>query len=366
MYNIFWRCAIVIGVLCSSLSAASVSLIEHDNGEMTVTGIYGDLEVTDQLLCDIIRSPEFQRLQGVYQYGPWQYIASPTPYTRWEHSLGVFQLTVMYGGTYYEQIAALLHDISHTIFSHVGGWIYHSDYRIADAHQDGIHAWFIANSSITELLARYGISPDQVHHKGNGFTVLEQSLPDICADRLDYNLQGAYYEGLASQEDISFLLSSLHCQNGIWYFDNRDAARMFAQNSVFMARNIWGSPTNGITYRILGSLLRYAVDTQWITAHDIHFSQDDVIWNTLHEADDEHIRAYLFLLYRHQTLSFYDAEKYDFWVQAKFRGIDPWVYVNGEMIRLSAYDDEFARLYHEAYTAVTNGWPIRCLYKKGV
>lgn len=355
---------VIIGLLCASLCASPVSLIEHTNGDMSVTGIYGSCEITDSLLCEIIRSPEFQRLKGVHQYGPWCFVVGPTDYTRWEHSLGVFQLTVQYGGSYYEQIAALLHDVSHTVFSHVGGWIYHSDYRIADRHQDDIHGWFIENSSIAHLLSDYGIDPEVVHHKGNGFAVLEQPLPDICADRLDYNLQGAYYEGLASQEDIDFMLASLHFHDGYWYFDNVDAARMFAHNSVCMTRNIWGSPSNGIIYRILGSLLRYAVDTGLLTQYDIHFSHDADIWQRLQNADDTYIHEYLFLLNRHHTLTLYDPEMYDFWVQAKFRGIDPWVLVDNQYMRLSAYDSEFARLYGTTYEAVTSGWPVRCLYKK--
>lgn len=360
-----YSCAVLILLSCV-VAASPVSLIEHDDGHMTVTGIYGDLEVTDQLLCDIIRSPDFERLRGVHQYGPWPFVVGPTNYTRWEHSLGVFQLTAQYGGSYYEQIAALLHDVSHTVFSHVGGWIYHSDYRIADKHQDDIHAWFLAESSIAQLIASYGIDLADVHHKGNGFAVLEQSLPDICADRLDYNLQGAYYEGLATQADIDMMLSSLHFRDGAWYFDNVDAARMFADNSVYMTRNIWGSPSNGITYRILGSLLRYAVDNGIVTQHDIHFSRDVDIWSLLQQSDDPEVYEYLFLLHRYHTLSFYDENVYDFWVQAKFRGIDPLVNVDDQLVRLSFYDAEFANLYTTAYHEVTHGWPIRCLYKKGV
>ena len=333
----------------------------HPDNTITLHGIYGDVYVDDPLLCDLIQSPEFTRLQGVHQYGPWDYVVGPGQYTRWEHSLGVFALTKLYGGSYYEQIAALLHDVSHTVFSHAGGWIYNSDYRNADKHQDDIHEWFLERSTIPGILADYGITIKDIHHKRGAFPVLEQELPDICTDRLDYNLQGAYYEGMLTQEDIDTILASLHCENGKWFFDDAHTARLFAQNSIFMCRNIWGSPANGITYYMLGKAMRHALDAGILTTEDIHFSDDDTVLQILKNADNQMIQECLFMIYRYQSLFFVDHAVHDFWVQAKFRGIDPLVKVDGALLRLSACDSEFARLYDSAYSDVTRGWPIRCI-----
>jgi len=341
---------------------APVDIASRDDGSMCVHGIYGSCDVADPLLCDIIRSPEFERLKGVHQHGPWHYVVGPSEFTRWEHSLGVFMLTAMYGGSYYEQVAALLHDISHTVFSHVGGWIYHADYKRADQHQDEIHEWYLKHTGIADLLHAYGISIDDVHHKAGEFPVLEQSLPDICADRLDYNLQGAYYEGIATQEDITAIVHALHHDNGVWYFDNLEVARMFAENSVIMARNMWGGPANNTVYYTLGSVLRYAVDNGILTMDDIHFGTDDVIWGILCQSDDPRIMHDMAIIRRYQAVFFYDSEQYTFWTQAKFRGIDPYVMYEDGVYRVSSCDDRFRRLFNQAQHDVTYGWPVRCVY----
>ena len=355
---ILLSCFFLLSNVCVGMSVRDLH-----NGDLEVYGVYGSITVSDELLQRIIRSPEFTRLQGVHQYGAWNYVIGPSSYTRWHHSLGVFYLTVAYGGTYLEQIAALLHDVSHTVFSHAGGWIYHNDYMSADKHQDDIHLWFLSHSGIARLLAEYGISMYDVHHKCGSFFVLEQPLPDICADRLDYNLQGAYLDGMLSSDDIMRILQGLHHENGQWYFDDITLAREFAQLSLFMTRNIWGGPVNGILNYMLGKMLRRGLDIGILTSDDIHFSEDVSVWNILNASDDSEIMRDMFMLRRYQALFFFDDLAYDMWVQAKFRGINPLVNTAETVSRLSTCDPEFARLYDEVKQDVTYGWPIRCLIK---
>jgi HD superfamily phosphohydrolase len=60
-----------------------------------------------------------QRLHGVLQHGITGLIGLTQPITRYEHSVGAMLLVRQLGGSLREQIAALLHDVSHTAFSHV-------------------------------------------------------------------------------------------------------------------------------------------------------------------------------------------------------------------------------------------------------
>jgi len=363
------RCGVLVCalmLLCHTLTADPVEVVEHPDASMTVATIYGNMDVQDPLVCDIIRSPEFARLKDIHQYGAWDYVVGPAPYTRWHHSLGVFYLTALYGGDYYEQIAALLHDISHTVFSHSGGWIYYTDRYYADGHQDEIHQWFIEQSNIARLLNAHGIHPDHVHHKKGHFPRLEQPLPHVCADRLDYNLQGAYYEGTLSYQQVHQVLKSLYYEYGVWFFDDVKAASMLAQNSVYMTRNIWGSPASGITNAMLGRALKRALDIGIVTSDDIHFSSDQPVWSILQKSDDPYIQQCMFLIARHQSLFFIDDQDYDMRITAKCRAIDPYVKINGSIHKLSAYDAEFARLFTMVKREVAEGWPIRCVYKRSI
>ena len=51
------------------------------------------------------------------------------PITRYEHSVGVMLLARRVGGGLREQVAALLHDVSHTAFSHVIDHVFHDQAR---------------------------------------------------------------------------------------------------------------------------------------------------------------------------------------------------------------------------------------------
>lgn len=242
--------------------------------------------------------------------------------------------------------------------------MYHTNFRKADAHQDDIHEWFLEQSSIRPILEKYGVTIYDVHHKREDFPVLEQPLPDICTDRLDYNLQGAYYERMIDQGDVDMILSHLHMQNGQWFFDDIRAASLFAINSVFMSRNIWGGSVNGILNYLLGCMLRHACDQNIITIYDIHFGCDTQVWNTLCASKDPYVATCLDLLRRYQSVFFYDDEEYTVWICAKFRGIDPYVLYDGVRQPLSACDASFARVFYATKNEFVRGWPLRCVHKE--
>ena len=80
--------------------------------------VYGEVVIEDPEILDLVACETFQRLRGIHQAGP---SALPFPFkdvTRFEHSLGVFVLLRLLGAPLREQIAGLLHDVSHTAFSH--------------------------------------------------------------------------------------------------------------------------------------------------------------------------------------------------------------------------------------------------------
>jgi HD superfamily phosphohydrolase len=106
----------------------------------------------------------------------------------------VFLLCRKFGATLQEQVAALLHDVSHTAFSHTGDIVF--DHEGEDAYQDAIHEWYIKQTDLYPVLQQYGMEDVITDESKDQFTILEQDLPDLCADRLEYNLDVGLRERL--------------------------------------------------------------------------------------------------------------------------------------------------------------------------
>src|SRR6266481_3951243 len=92
---------------------------------LTINTIYGNFIVTEPVLVDLFNHPIMERIKHIRQYGVSDYIIKQKKeYTRYEHCVGVWALLYLYGARLEEQIAGLLHDTSHTVFSHVGDTLF--------------------------------------------------------------------------------------------------------------------------------------------------------------------------------------------------------------------------------------------------
>lgn len=120
--------------------------------------LYGETEITEPVILDLIKTKEFQRLQGLNQSG----IPFPYPrrqeFTRYDHSIGVYLLLQKLGASIEEQIAGLVHDVSHTAFSHAIDWVYIKNGGNEEM-QDDAHEDYVLNSLIPEILQDYGFDP---------------------------------------------------------------------------------------------------------------------------------------------------------------------------------------------------------------
>src|SRR3954453_8759211 len=89
--------------------------------------VYGEVTIDDPRLLALIACPTFQRLGGIKQAGPSAFAFPFKTVTRLEHSLGVYLLLRQLGADRREQVAGLLHDISHTAFSHAVDFVFSSE-----------------------------------------------------------------------------------------------------------------------------------------------------------------------------------------------------------------------------------------------
>ncbi len=290
--------------------------------------VYGEFEITEPILVELIESKAVQRLKGIAQFGLPDHLFYRDGFTRYEHCVGVMLLLRKFGATLEEQVAGLLHDVSHTAFSHVIDFVF--DSRKDEDFQDRNHEAYIRRTDIPAILEKYGMTVEQVsdYHR---YTLLEQDAPALCADRLDYALRES------SREDVAACLPSLRAQNGRFIFDSEGAAMGFAQ--IYLAfQKRCESYEVATRYDVFSRVLKRALTLSVIFMND--FWEDDAyVLERLEASSDDFIRRG-FALLKHRDLSFMERDVVP--KVKKFRWVDPDVLIGDETRRLSERSPEYA------------------------
>ncbi len=335
---------------------------EHEQKpSLLLETIYGDFLINEPVLIELINDSYVQRLKKIRQYGTNYYTIKKIDYNRFDHSIGVFVLLRKYGASLHEQIAGLLHDVSHTVFSHGGDFLFNVS-QMGDSYQDHNHLHFINNTSIPALLKKHDIKVNDILHKNDGFILLEQKLPELCADRLEYNLQGALVEQLLTEEDIKNILDHLIVEQGAWIFTDIEYARKFALIPFYFMQNEngWNNYNSFVANEIMAAVLKQALAIGLITSDEIHFSVDEMVWEKLINSDDELLQKNLQkALHIKELINCVDSADYDMLAKNKFRGIDPWIRTAQGTFRLTELDAAFKEKFTEVKNYMEAGWRIK-------
>ncbi len=339
-------------------------LIQSSLFAAKIDTFYGALEVEEPVLLELIGSPAFQRLKSIHQYGVAYYTTDREEYTRYDHSLGVFAILRLKNASLEEQIAGLLHDVSHTVFSHVGDWIFNRENQEKD-YQNGIHAHFLERYGVGDILRKYNISIEQILPLESLFPMLEQRGPNLCADRIDYNIQGAYLRGFITYDEAMRIAEDLRYMNGDWVSTEPVLMAKVARFSLFMTQYCWGSATNYLTSSWLAKAILRAIDLGFISYDDIHFGVDETVWKLLISCEDPMIREQMQKVisakYYYCLIAPSESNPADLTIKSKFRGIDPWIISEGKVIRLTHYDPLFGEEYQRVKEKMVEGWHVKLL-----
>jgi len=171
--------------------------------------VHGYIPLTD-LELRIIDTPTFQRLRRVKQLAQAWFVYPGAVHTRFSHCLGAMHLMGRIAGKLSTEgfipkddlqllkIAALLHDVGHTPYSHAIETYFKERFQVT--HED-ISAWVITEDPhIKDALNDHGIEPREVaaivsgRHKDSTYNMLLSS--DLDVDRLDYLLRDALHTGV--------------------------------------------------------------------------------------------------------------------------------------------------------------------------
>jgi HD superfamily phosphohydrolase len=316
--------------------------------------VYGPVEITYPVLFELLGTRAVQRLGGVLQHGVTALIGITRPTSRLEHSLGVMALVQRLGGGVEEQVAALLHDVSHTAFSHVIDYVFHS--HDSQGYHEEHKETFVEGSDIPEALQRHGLDWRYFIHEDN-FSLLEQPAPALCADRLDYFLRDSLDLGLASASAVDHALKHLVARDRMIMVDDIQAALWMAETFIAADQASWANFREVGLYELAAIAIRRGLEIGALTEADL-WTTDKEAWTKLQASPDQTLQAALHSV-SPLTEFYWDAEEPTFWVSTKLRTIDPVVLVDGCTHLLSELDARFARQREDYLHSKQGKWPMR-------
>lgn len=285
--------------------------------------IYGEFEVGG-VLEELINTKVVQRLKNIHQGGA-SYLVNPNwNVTRYEHSIGTMIFIKIIGGSLDEQIAGLLHDISHTAFSHVVDFAL--DKSNEDYHEE-IFERIVEASDIPKILTKYGYDYKDILYNEKKWTLLERSAPALCADRIDYTLRDMYSYGYISLVAIKNFLDSLEVKDGEIVINSIDAAEWFVNTYYKEVIGFFLNPLNIYAYNRLSNALKLALDNEILTLEDL-LEDDNYVLDILKNSKSEEVTSLIRSLnYNVDVVE--NKDEYDIHQVNKLRLIDPTIIIDG-------------------------------------
>jgi HD superfamily phosphohydrolase len=289
--------------------------------------VYGAVAIDDPKILAVVACPTFQRLKGVRQAGPSAFAFPFKTVSRLEHSLGVYLLLRRLGAGLREQVAGLLHDVSHTAFSHAIDFLFSSQEQ---DHHEELKPVFLERPDVVSALAALGCAPADFFDDSI-YPLLERPLPWLCADRLDYFLRDGMACGMIAPAVASRVLRHLAVVDATIAFTNVTVAREAVDLFAAMNREWWASPTESFIYNEFADALREGIRLGTLRKTDL-YEDDAHVLERLHAARSALIEEKLERIVHFQPkrlVGFIPR------VTPKTRWIDPPVKVGSGFRRLS-------------------------------
>ncbi len=316
--------------------------------------IYGAVALDAPLLRDLYHSEAVQRLGDVYQGGITAFIKPERRTTRLEHSVGVMTLLQRLGAGVEEQAAGLIHDAPHTAFSHVVDFVFpNCDHTYHEVHREE----FIAASDLPAILERHDIAWRWLAEAEN-FSLLEQPLPALCADRLDYFLRDGLSLGRLMPSAVADFLEHLRVWEGRIVVAGLPSARWLGERFIVLDEMVWCAVQEVGWYAIMARALLAALAAGVITEADF-WGIDHPLMARLRASRDPEVQRWLALLRPDVDFVRVDDDSADLLVLPKVRAVDPPVWLDGQVRPLSQLDADFARLRARYVAGKQGSWGLR-------
>jgi HD superfamily phosphohydrolase len=317
--------------------------------------LYGTFEI-DGVLAELIDSRPVQRLKGIHQGGACYLVNPEWNVTRYEHSVGVMLLIRLLGGSVEEQIAGLLHDVSHTAFSHVVDTVFQ---KADEDYHEEIFEKVIEQSEIPAILQRHGYDHRDILLDHSQWRILEQSAPDLCADRLDYTLRDVSRYGWMPTEEARAFVSTLRFHEGKVCTSTLEAAEWFTEAYYKLVIDFFLHPLNLYSYEQLAAALRLALEKGLLSRADL-LLEDEQVLQKLRGYSDSDVTRLLDKLHPQVQVEANESD-FDFSRKNKLRLIDPLVLTDSGLQRASELSSRVKAASEAAYAKATRGTCVKVL-----
>ncbi|MBK5347149.1 HD domain-containing protein [Bacillus sp. TH44] len=317
--------------------------------------IYGEFKV-DKVLEELILSKPVQRLKGVHQAGASYLMNEKWNVTRFDHSVGTMLLIKKLGGSVEEQIAGLLHDVSHTAFSHVIDYVFDNE---NESYHEEIFSSVVKNSEIPAILSKHGYNYEDILLDDSKWTLLEKSAPELCADRVDYTLRDMLTYGYISLEEVHSFLEDLIEVDGKMVLQNIEIAEWFTKTYYKEVIDFFMKPINIYGNDMLVKTLKLALHKKIIHPDDFLLEDHELI-SKLQLCKDQEVDALLRKV--HPSIEVKeDRNEYDLHQKNKVRLIDPPLLREGKIIQSSAVSEKIRQMSDIAYEKAVRGIYVKVI-----
>jgi HD superfamily phosphohydrolase len=336
-----------------------MSIERHIGGEEDMQIIndllYGQVKIDEPVLLELLQCAAIERLKGVHQAGASYLVSDGEEFSRYEHSVGVMLLIRQWGGSLREQIAGLLHDVSHTAFSHV------VDYALDVGDEDYHEQWFervVYRTDIPDIIDRHHL-PSASLLAEKHWSLLDQPAPDLCADRIDYTLREMFARRFITRSEIEQFLANVEVYEDKIITTDVDAALWFTRIYSRLVSDVFLDPQKTFADYQLAGALRIALQENILREQNLFFLEDGEVVHMLHVANHPEIERYLAPL--HPGMQVVEDE-HNFTVHArtKMRLIDPLVLMQDEeIVRCSELEPAIKQIHQEIIEKTSKGLFLR-------
>lgn len=302
--------------------------------------VYGKIVITEPVILELIYSLVLQRLEGVDQGGYLPLCKKRKRVDRLTHSIGVYWLLYKYKASIEEQIRGLIHDVSHSCFSHCIDYTLNGSQK-TQSFQDNIFDSFVQKSEIKEIITKHGFDVDYiVNHQ---FQLEDKDIPALGADRIDYALRDALSYQVISKKNKEYILKNLIVENQHWVFKNLESAKKYAEMFFVLNSEHYSGVSSAIMFRVVGDFLKHSLERGYIEEEDL-YTTDNLVLEKIKEfvSEDERLN----LLWRRMNNKagriINNPDDYDVQVFCKSRVVDP-LFKNGssQAMRLSDAEERW-------------------------
>lgn len=305
--------------------------------------IWENQDINDKVIIKIIKHPALQRIKKIWISTYGYLFELKRNATRYDHSIGVYLLLKHFGALKEEQLAGLIHDVSHTALSHVSTYAFQGKYTGTEFHELQQHKFF-ESSGLFAQLSKLGFDSNQLLHDKK-YTLLENDLPDICADRIDYALRDGMHLQILSRQQVAQVLKSLKVYKGEFIFSDVETAFIYSFNFYLLNLMYYGSPAEAHFNNDFGNLVKYAVKNNVLTEKD-WFTNDVELTDKLKRSKNKRVQKWL-AQYNNRMIVFEDTQYPDAVFPKKIRVVDPKVLIGKNTKRLTEMSPVYRKIIQD-------------------